>query len=62
VLRSISEVVDTGIGRNFGNRLKRLLREAMELGQAYHRGESVDFATEAERLKRQVAYLSETGI
>tara|TARA_Y100000310_G_scaffold321737_1_gene379799 strand:+ start:147 stop:815 length:669 start_codon:yes stop_codon:yes gene_type:complete len=58
VLRSISEVVDTknGRGRSFGNRLKRLLREAMELWQAYHRGEAVDFATEAERLKRQVAY------
>ena len=41
VLRSISEVVQTkrGRGRSFGNRLSRLLREAMELRQAYHRGE-----------------------
>ena len=40
VLRSISEVVQTkrGRGRSFGNRLSRLLREAMELRQAYHRG------------------------
>ena len=42
VLRSISEVVQTkrGRGRSFGNRLSRLLREAMELRQAYHRGEA----------------------
>ena len=42
VLRSISEVVETkrGRGRSFGNRLSRLLREAMELRQAYHRGEA----------------------
>ena len=42
VLRSISEVLQTkrGRGRSFGNRLSRLLREAMELRQAYHRGEA----------------------
>ena len=42
VLRSISEVVETkrGRGRSFGNRLSRLLREAMELRQAYHRREA----------------------
>ena len=58
VLRSVSEVVETkrGRGRSFGIHLKRLLREAMELWQAYHRGEVVDFAAEAERLKGQVAY------
>ena len=57
VLRSISEVVETksGRGRSFGNRLKQLLREAMELWQAYHRGEVVDFASEAERLRREVS-------
>ena len=57
VLRSISEVVETkkGRGRSFGNRLKRLLREAMELWQAYHRGEAVDFAGKAERLRREVS-------
>ena len=51
VLRSISEVVQTkrGRGRSFGNRLSRLLREAMELRQAYHRGEAADFPAEAER-------------
>ena len=40
VLRSISEVVQTkrGRGRSFGNRLSRLLREAMELRQACSAG------------------------
>ena len=58
VLRSISEVVQTkrGRGRSFGNRLSRLLREAMELRQAYHRGEASDFAAEAERLRREASY------
>ena len=58
VLRSISEVVQTkrGRGRSFGNRLSRLLREAMELRQAYHRGEASDFAAEAERLRREATY------
>ena len=58
VLRSISNVVETkkGRGRTFGNHLKGLLREAMELWQAYHRGEAVDFAGQADRLRRQVAY------
>ena len=58
VLRSISEVVQTkrGRGRSFGNRLSRLLREAMELRQAYHRGEAADFAAEAERLRREATY------
>ena len=58
VLRSISEVVQTkrGRGRSFGNRLSRLLREAMVLRQAYHRGEAADFAAEAERLRREAIY------
>ena len=58
VLRSVSEVVETkkGRGRSFGIYLKRLLRESMGLWQAYHRAEVVDFAAEAERLRRQVAY------
>jgi len=58
VLRSISEVVETkkGRGRSFGNGLKRLLRDAMELWQAYHQGEAIDFAAEAEGLRRRVSY------
>ena len=58
VLRSISEVVQTktGRGRSFGKRLSGLLREAMELREAYHRGEAADFGVQAERLKREVTY------
>ena len=58
VLRSISEVVETrhGRGRSFGNHLKRLLREAMELWRAHHRGEATGFAVEAERLRREVTH------
>ncbi len=54
----VREVVETkrGRGRSFGNRLSRLLREAMELRQAYHRGEAADFAAEAERLRREATY------
>ena len=58
VLRSISEVVQakTGRGRSFGKRLSGLLREAMELREAYHRREAVGFGVQAERLKREVTY------
>ena len=58
VLRSISDVVETkkGRGRSFGRQLQRLLREAMQLRQADHRGEAASFAAEAERLKREVTY------
>ena len=58
VLRSISEVLDTKYGgtRRFGNRLKRLLQEAMELWRAYQTGEAVDFATEAKGLKEAITY------
>ena len=54
----VREVVETkrGRGRSFGNRLSRLLREAMELRQAYHRGEAADFAAEAERLRGEATY------
>ena len=58
VLRSISEVVKTkrGRGRSFGKDLSRLLREAMELWQSYHRGEAADFAAAAERLRGEVSH------
>ena len=39
-----------------GTPLKGLLREAMELWGAYHRGEASDFGVQAERLKREVSY------
>jgi len=58
VLRSISDVVTTktGRGRSFGKRLSGLLREAMDLREAYHRGDAGDFGVQAERLKREVSY------
>ena len=58
VLRSISEVVETkvGRGRSFGKRLSELLREAMELRQSYRRGEASDYVAETERLRREVSY------
>ena len=66
VLRSISEVVETKVGRGrsfdrsrghgFGNRLSELLREAMELWESERRGESVDYAGETERLRRAVSH------
>ncbi len=59
VLRSISEVVKTktGRGRSFGKSLSGLLRAAMDLREAYRRGEApVDFGIQAERLKQQLSY------
>ena len=58
MLRSISEVVETkvGRGRSFGKRLSELLREAMELRESERRGESVDYAGKTERLRREVSY------
>ena len=58
VLRSVSEVVQTktGRGRSFGKSLSALLREAMDLREAYRRGEAVGFGVQAERLKREVSY------
>ena len=63
VLRSISDVVQTktGRGRSFGKSLSALLREAMDLWRAYHRGEAEDFEVQAERLKQQLSYLSATA-
>ena len=58
VLRSISEVVQTkvGRGRSFGKRLSGLLREAMELRESERRGEMADYAGEKERLRREVSH------
>ena len=58
VLRSISEVVQTkvGRGRSFGKRLSELLREAMELRESERRGEVADYGGETERLRREVSY------
>ena len=58
VLRSISEVVETkvGRGRSFGKRLMELLREAMELWESERRGEAEDYGGETERLRRTVRH------
>ena len=66
VLRSISEVVQTKVGRGrtpdrsrghgFGKRLSELLREAMELRESERRGEMADYAGEKERLRREVSH------
>ena len=58
VLRSISEVIQTkvGRGRSFGKRLSELLREAMELRESERRGEMADYAGEKERLRREVSH------
>ena len=52
ILRSISDVVATkkGRARDFGERLKALLQDAMQLWHAFHAGEVTDFATEAQPL------------
>jgi transposase len=52
ILRSISDVVATkkGRARDFGERLKGLLQDAMQLWRALHAGEVTDFATEAQPL------------
>ena len=66
VLRSISGVVETKVGRGrtpdrsrghgFGKRLSELLREAMELRESGRRGEVVDYVGETERLRREVSH------
>ena len=66
VLRSISEVVQTKVGRGrtpdrsrghgFGKRLSELLREAMGLRESERRGEMADYAGEKERLRREVSH------
>jgi hypothetical protein len=52
ILRSISDVLQTkkGRARDFGERLKGLLQDAMQLGRAWQAGEVTDFVTEAHAL------------
>ena len=58
LLRSISEVVETkrGRARSFGNQLKGLLQEALELWRGYHAGAIPDFPTEARHLKEAMTH------
>jgi transposase len=53
MLRSISDVLQTkkGRARDFGERLKGLLQDALQLWHAWHAEEVADFVTEAQRLR-----------
>ncbi len=55
---SISEVVATkrGRGRSFGNQLKRLLQEAMELWRGHHAGEVKDLPVAAKPLQESITH------
>ncbi len=56
ILESIKEVVEAkqGRGRSFGNQLKRLLQEAMELWRGYHAGEVEDLPAAAKPLQESI--------
>lgn len=56
ILESIKEVLETkqGRGRSFGNRLKELLQEAMELWRGYHAGEVEDLPTAAKPVQQAI--------
>lgn len=58
ILRSISDVLQTkkGRARDFGERLKGLLQEAMQLWRAGQAGEVPDFATEAHIVWDAITY------
>ncbi len=58
ILDSISEVVETklGRGRSFGNQLKGLLQEAMELWRGYHAGEVEDLPAAAKPLQESITH------
>jgi hypothetical protein len=52
ILRSIRDVLQTkkGRARDFGERLKALLQDAIQLWRVWHAGEVADFPTEAQAL------------
>ncbi len=58
ILGSIKEVVETkrGRGRSFGNRLKGLLQEAMELWRGYHAGEVDDLPAAVKPLQEAITH------
>jgi hypothetical protein len=53
ILRSLHEVLQTkkGRARDFGERLKALLQDAIQLWHGYHTGEVADFAAQAQALQ-----------
>jgi hypothetical protein len=58
IQRSISEVLVTKAGRarDFGEELKALLQDALQLWHAYHDGTATDFVTEAKALQEELTY------
>jgi transposase len=56
VQRSLSEVVETKIGRarHFGEGLKARLQDALQLWHAYHDGSATDFVTDAKALREEL--------
>ena len=56
--RSLSDVLvtKTGRARDFGERLKGLLQDALQLWHDYHHGTVTDFATEAKALREELTY------
>ncbi|RPI18441.1 MAG: IS66 family transposase [Acidobacteria bacterium] len=58
IQRSISAVLATkaGRGRDFGEGLKALLQDALQLWHAYHDGTATDFVTEAKVLQEELTY------
>lgn len=58
ILRSISDVLQTkkGRARDFGERLKSLLQDAMQQWRGYHAGEVADFAAQALGLRDAITH------
>jgi hypothetical protein len=58
IQRSISEVLarKSGRARHFGEGLKALLQDALQLWHAYHDGSVADFVTEAKALREELTY------
>jgi transposase len=58
ILRSIRTVLQTkkGRARAFGERLKELLQEALQLWRGYHAGEVADFAAQAQCLRDAITH------
>jgi hypothetical protein len=58
ILRSISDVLATkeGRARDFGERLKVLLQDALQLWHTFHAGEGADLATQAHPLWDAITY------
>jgi transposase len=58
IQQSISDVLETKTGRarDFGEQLKGLLQEAMELWHAYRDGHRTDYKADAEALQAEITY------